>query len=86
MVYAHKGSSSDNALIILDGFPVRTFLAFESKASRQKAQDQIYDESDGEENLIFCTRKEVEKWFGKDFVVNSMGEVRTMRDYERETW
>lgn len=69
MYYAHKGSSSDNAFTTHDNAPKRIFLAFETKKERQQAQDNIWSESNYEQNLIFCDRKMVEKFFGKDFIV-----------------
>lgn len=68
MFYAHKGSSSDNAFTTFNGTPTRQFLAFETKAERQAAQGKIWEDSNGRENLIFCTRKFVESVYPAFYV------------------
>jgi hypothetical protein len=69
MFYAHQGNSSDNAFTTYDGFPTRAFVAFETKKERKEAQEKIWAESNRKENLIFCTRKMVEEYHGRDFVI-----------------
>jgi len=78
MYYAHKGSSSDNAFTVLeDGNPIREFMGFETKKERISEQDKIWKESNQEQNLIFCTRKFVEKYYGRDFYVDEKGYVQS---------
>ena len=80
MFYAHEGSSSDNAFTVIDGFPIRRFVGFETKKERLEEQDRIWKESNHETNLIFCTRKFVEEFLGRNFYVNKYGFI--MRESE----
>lgn len=57
MFYAHKGDSTDNAFTTINGFPTRSFKAFNTKKERQEYQDKIWKESGGQLNVIFCTSK-----------------------------
>lgn len=66
MVYAHQGSSSDNAFTVYNGQPTRTFLAFDTPTARKKYQAKVWSESGQDENVIFCYRKDVEEYKGRD--------------------
>lgn len=82
MFYAHEGFSTDNAFTTYNGNPVRTFRAFETEKERQEEQDRLWEESNRERNLIFCTRPFVEKYMGRNFYVASDGYVfRSREDY-----
>jgi hypothetical protein len=74
MYYAHKGNATDGHFN-----SERSFYAFDSKAERKAAQDKIWKDSDGERNLIFCTRKFVETHESRNFVVFEDGRVLSGR-------
>lgn len=80
MFYAHKGSSNDNAFTTIDGFPTRTFMAFNTKAEREAAREKIWQQSGKQKNLIDCKREFVEEYFGKNFYVAPNNEIYS--DYE----
>lgn len=86
MYYAHQGSSSDNAMTTSGGRPyARKFLAFSTRKEREEARSQIWEQSQGQENLIDASRKEVVSLFGRDFMIvdgYQFKEVVSMRDYE----
>lgn len=82
MKYAHIGHSTDNAMTIgIDGKPTRKFVAFANAKDRKQFQDDTWNETGGAQNVIPCTRKEVEKYFGKDFAVTGHG-IMSRADYE----
>jgi hypothetical protein len=82
MKYAHIGDSTDNAMTVgVDGQPIRTFIAFPNAKDRKQFQDDTWKETGGMRNVIFCTRKDVEKYFGKNFVITTSG-IMSFDDYE----
>lgn len=75
MYYAHKGSSSDNAFTTFNGHATRQFYAFNTKAERQAFQDNVWKESNHQQNVIFCTAKFAKKWLNKNFYVDQIGQI-----------
>lgn len=67
MYYAFQIKKPDNALTTRDGILQNPVLAFDSKKERQEALDLMYNTTDN--NMIFATRNEVEKYFGREFFV-----------------
>lgn len=66
MFYAHEGNRTDNAFTLgIDNKPVRVFRAFNTKGERMQYREKVYQ--DGENNLIDCNRKMVEKYLGRTF-------------------
>ncbi len=78
MFYAHKGNSQDNSFN-----DRRSFYAFATKAERQAAQDKVWNDSDGERNLIFCSRKLVEIHTGRNFSVVDNGLILNAADEQQ---
>lgn len=72
MFYAHKGSAYDNAFTIDQyGQPTREFVGFETKKARRDYQNEVFNNSN--DNVIFCSRRFVEKYLGRDFYVSESG-------------
>lgn len=80
MFYAHQGNSNDNAFTTYNGFPTRSFKAFNTKKERQEYQDKVWKESGGSKNVIFCKRKDVTECFPK-FYVSGNDVYPTFEDY-----
>ncbi len=65
--YAHVGPTGP--FQTYNGRPYNTFMAFDSKKERQDYQDKVWEESNHQRNVVFCSRKYVESWFGRNFYV-----------------
>lgn len=65
MFYAHEGNRTDNAFTTFNGAPTRVFRAFDTKKERDAYREKVW--GNGENNLIDCDRKLVEKYLTKNF-------------------
>ncbi len=78
MFYAHAGQATDGSFN-----DRRKFYAFATKAERIAAQNKIWNDSDCERNLIFCSRKLVEIHTGRNFAVVDNGLVLNAADEQQ---
>lgn len=79
MKYMKVGPRDNNFIDYENGLPYNYVIyAYENAKERQEALDQLW--AAGRHNGMFCTRKEVEKYYGKNFGVNKYGQVRFYDD------